>query len=328
MFTHTINFFKASIFYLVISNIAFAAVVEVPDAGNQLTAFVTVNISQDTNTHLYTYRYTVENSASSLQGLESFIVDVAEDTEIIEAIAPSGWNFGLHEGHRQFGWSAVDIDEGDIPANWDKNLIPSSYQIKPGESLAGFVIKTFSEPKEGRFYAKGFTRLPDADDVAEIEEAGYQLLSFPDDSFIGETTVPSSVIYDGNRRPAVDGFLGFVNLDSSNNEFEGTATIYLKFALNGEQVDRQTLQVILNGIDVTSSFVSDNSGIGDLVASFEPATSSLQIDKNVMTTVVYGLVPGTNRNAKDTDRITFVVNESSSVTISEPQSFDSSSSNN
>jgi hypothetical protein len=225
-------------------------------------------------------------------------------------------------------WNATEILPEDRVENWDGNLVPSSFVIKPGQALEGFSVVTYSAPKTGNFYATGFVRIPVVTDASDLEEGGYKINSFPDNSFIGRAEVPSSIIYDGNRRPAVDGFLAFVNLNGKNNKFLDRATIYLKFSVNAEQVNKESLVVKLNGVDVTSAFTADSTKVGDLVGNFSLEDSILMQGKNILLTTVEGMIPDSSRTAVDTDRITFTVEKSPVTKAHINFDFDSGDGNN
>ncbi len=98
-----------------------------------------------------------------------------------------------------------------------------------------------------------------------------------------------------------------MNLAEKGSVLIDPAPIAFKFALSGETVFPETLEVKLNGVDVTASFLPGPADGADLVGVFRIGSSPLQDGKNVLLTSVDGLVPGTSRTAKDTDRITFNV---------------------
>ena len=98
------------------------------------------------------------------------------------------------------------------------------------------------------------------------------------------------VLSDGNRRPAVDGFLAFMNVQTSGSVLRDPAVLALKFAINGETVARETFHATLNGADVTSHADGrlvveglEAARIGDLAAAeglrlheLTPARASLE----------------------------------------------------
>jgi hypothetical protein len=112
----------------------------------------------------------------------------------------------------------------------------------------------------------------------------------------------------GNRRPGIDGFLGFMNLNVTGSVVRTPAPIALKFALNGETVFRETLHITLNGTDVTTAFKPGPSDGADLVGVFAVGTTSpLVAGKNILQTSVEGLKTGTTQRATDVDKITFTL---------------------
>ena len=119
-----------------------AQVIEPPQPSNLLTATVIATVTQDPNNQLYTYLYTVTNHSTSKQRLTSFTIDLSEDAQIVSVESPKGWDHGVTPDNALLMWDAVDIDPEDEPETWDGNLLPSSYDIKPGHSLSGFLVKT------------------------------------------------------------------------------------------------------------------------------------------------------------------------------------------
>ena len=84
------------------------------------------------------------------------------------------------------------------------------------------------------------------------------------------------------------------------------ATVVMRVgARAGETVDRATLHVELNRVDVTGQFVTNS--MGDAVAVFALGSAPLQSSRNVLLVSVDGVVPGTNRTATDADRFVFTI---------------------
>lgn len=280
-----------------------------PTPANQLTATVNVEVTEDPNTHLYTYRYTVSNSPTSAQEIWFFALELGGDfAQVFNATSPPGWTFDVHDDQPIVSWAATDI--GELPPDHvdDGNILPSPYDIKPGGTTGSFSLQSFSPPGDVVFYAQGFTKLPTVtESPEELLEAGYELKDFTQNSFKGSITGPAVPPYTGGRRPAVDGFLVFLNLNKTDSVFASPATIVIKFAIAGENVNKATFNAILNGRDVTSAFVPDTTFGGDLKATFALGGSPLQSGRNVLITSVEGTVPDTNRTATDVDRVTFTV---------------------
>lgn len=281
----------------------FARVLVPPEPANQVVVTVTTDVTFDNSTHLYTYNYTVKSEASSQQELWRLVIKVND--EVVSGTAPLGWDFTYDADKMIVSWAAI---EGEDP-NWvdDGGVPPSPYQIKPSQTLSGFSFKSASPPETVTFYAEGYTPIPVAESEDDFEAEGYELRPYTEDSFKGTTMGPMAAeAYSGNRRPAVDGFLGFTNL-KNNDTFTAPVTIAVQFSLAGEVVDRSSFSATLNGIDVTAAFVPNDQVPGDLAATFELGKSPLQMGKNVLITSVTGQVPGTTRSAADIDRITFIV---------------------
>lgn len=261
----------------------------------------------------WSYGYAIANGMFAEQDIwECYIrVDAwSTNTDAPEgwtAIAPSEATFQpFGPGMRNVLFMAVLPTEFEGPY-WS----PSDYQIPPGGAQAGFVVESPYPPGYARTYAQGYAQMPFP--PLDDDEAYYAMNPIPHDTTNSQRgwtlgpTIYREVVTGGNRRPATDGFLGFMNLAEKGSVLIDPAPIAFKFALNGETVDRETLEVKLNGVDVTAAFLPGPADGADLVGVFRIGSSPLQDGKNVLLTSVEGLVPGTSRTAKDTDRITFNV---------------------
>ena len=93
----------------------------------------------------------------------------------------------------------------------------------------------------------------------------------------------------GGRRPAVDGFLVFLNLTDGDTT-ASTIGITVKFGIAGESVDEATFSATLNGTDVTASFLPGPNP-GELVGLFDTGSSPLVAGRNVLLTSVEGPSP-------------------------------------
>lgn len=281
---------------------ALGQVLVAPVPANQVTITVDSTVSFDSNSNLYTYSYTINSALESLQEVTFFLIKLEDEAANI--ISPEDWSANFDADTMTIVWGAVGVDQ-----NWvdDGGVPPSPSQIKPGESLAGFSFQSASPATSATFYAQGYVPTPIASSEDDFVAEGYELTTYLDDSVSGQTQGPMAPeYYSGNRRPAVDGFLGFINI-GPGSVFTSPATIAIKFSLAGETVDRSSFNAVLNNVDVTSMFVSNDQLPGDLSATFTVEQSPLQSGKNVLITSVVGQVPGTTRAAADTDRITFKV---------------------
>ena len=285
-----------------------AQVIIPPEPGNKMSVTVDADVTFDSSSGLYKYTYKVISATTSLQEVWFFALDFPGD--IINVASPGNWSFSAHDNTSVVSWAATGI--GALPPDFvdDGNVVPSPFQIKPGQSLTGFSFYSPDPPGTARFFAQGFTKLPQVTgDVGDLPQEGEEIPDFTHDSVTGPVSAPVPLTggqpFPGGRRPAVDGLLGFVNI-TKNDTRTAPVAIILKFSLNGETVDPATFRATLNRADVTSSFVPGGAQ-GDLVAVFDLGSSPLQMGRNVLLTTISGIVPGTTRTASDVDRVTFFV---------------------
>ena len=267
---------------------------------------ITAQVTYDTGLQVWRYAYAFANGAAAEQPIES--VDFVFNAPAVRVDKPVNWwgvvfadaalpgaSFAA-EGAETF----VATPQGDAPAQ------PAGV-ILPGATLSGFVVESAYPPGYARTYVKGYAAVPYLPD------------DFPDPTNTPDDTTNSQrgwsvgpvrytqVVTDGNRRPAVDGFLAFLNVAVSGSVMLNPVPLALDFAMGGETVNRTTFRAVLNGVDVTASFHGGPPDGADLAAYFEVGSSPLVLGKNVLITTVDGFVPGTTRNATDTDRIVFTV---------------------
>lgn len=277
-----------------------------PTPGDQLTAAVSTNVSFDSASGLYTYRYTLSNADSSQQKVWLFALQFTGT--VIDPISPPGWTFVEHDDRPIVSWAATEI--GELPPDYiddGSSVPPSPFTVAQGTALAGFSFRSPDPPANVQFFAQGETPLPQ---IGEEEvDFPYEILDFTEDSFNGSTVGPVPVneaqYFTGGRRPGVDSFLVFLNLVDGDTRTTPTAVV-VEFGIGGETVDSATFRATLNGTDVTASFVP-NGRPGELVGLFDLGTSPLAPGRNVLLTSVEGIVPGTSRTASDVDRLTFTV---------------------
>lgn len=282
------------------------------ERGDRVNVTVDASVTFDSSTGLYTYSYQVTSDPTSEQEVWFLALQFGGVVmpEILNVSSPPGWSFDVHSDLPMGSWGATEI--GPIPPDFvdDGNVLPSPFQIKPGQTLGGFSFQSHDPPGDALFFAEGFTKVPQAaGDVEELLLASEEVLDFRDATFSGSTVGPKTLegeeAYLGGSRPAVDGFLVFLNIADGDTR-QAPVGIVVKFSFSGEIVDRSTFHAVLNGVNVTSSFESSNPP-GDLTAVFALGSSPLKQGRNVLTTMVEGIVPGTNRTATDRDRLTFTV---------------------
>jgi hypothetical protein len=276
------------------------------EMANNIHAQVTVATSFDANTGLYTYRYSVTNYGDSPKPVHEFHIPLRGST-VLNITAPRGWEGNVNKSGALVGWCACRED-GFVPSPGyvnDGRGIPSTYVIPAGTTLSGFAFQSPYPPAPGIFYAGGWVPIP----VEGVDfPVGNEPLTadFPTNLYSGSVDGPqkSDTVYAGGRRPAVDGFLVFLNVQDGG-AYSSPLVIDIQFAQNGENVSRSTFRARLNGLDVTGRFAEID--VNRLRAVFEIAPgSALQAGKNTLVTTVDGTVSGSLRSATDTDRIVFL----------------------
>jgi hypothetical protein len=142
-----------------------------------------VQTSYDPGTRLYTYSYSFSNDAGSPLEVSSIGIPL-NGSFVLNATGPVGWTASVWEDNAGVEFAATEI--GDIPPNYvdDGNLLPSPYQIRPGQNLDGFSFKSPYPPGTVDLFAQGFKPLP------SIVDGGGQQPSYFDGSFSGTTTGP------------------------------------------------------------------------------------------------------------------------------------------
>jgi Calx-beta domain len=162
--------------------IARAAGAQTSAAG--LTLHVTSAVTFNPATNLYTYTYSLRNDAASALEASSILIATG-GSQVTNVQAPQGWTAALIDGRVAVEFAATEV--GQLPANYvdDGNLVPSPFQIKPGQTLGGFSFQSPDPPGRVDFYAQGFKPIPTIDDESEGGPA-----SDLDESFKGITTGP------------------------------------------------------------------------------------------------------------------------------------------
>lgn len=279
-----------------------------PQPGDQISVSIDADVTFDSSSGLYFYSYELSSAATSDQDVWLFAVEL--DGTIAQVGSPEGWTAEELADRPILTWAATET--GPLPPDYvdDGNTPPSPFSIEPGATLSGFTFQSPDPPANAVFYAQGDTPLPQVvTDVGDLPMEGAEVVSFTEDSQIGITIGPKALdeteIFLGGRRPAVDGFLGFLNLSNGETR-KAPISVVIRFAVHGETVDTSTFSATLNQLDVTAAFVS-NGAPNELMAIFEPGTSPLEIGRNVLITSIEGIVPGTTRTASDVDRVTIEV---------------------
>lgn len=269
---------------------------------------LTVTTRLDSATHLRTYSYTITNPSSNTAPIDLLLIKLEPGVNVITDIrSPPGWRVFYGDDKDRVMWAATeyfDLDREDP----NGKRIPSDYAVSPGRSLAGFSFKSVGPPGPGLAITQSFAPIyaPQSDEELEALEASEHHSNLPEDNgFRISTTVPvPNTDWLGNRRPSVDGFLVFANVQDGAT-YSGSVLVVFRLGSAEEVVHADTLQVRLNGSDVTGMFNWSNEFKG-YAATFIPGSSPLQEGRNVLGTSVEGVVPGSvDHLAKDTDRLSF-----------------------
>lgn len=275
---------------------------------NGVDPVITARVSVDAVSRDFRYEYTVRNGPAATQRLNTLRLE-----QVVSASAmfgPPDWEtFSDATLGSLVGWYAAGdpVPGATLVSELDVPSVVS--EIPPDSALSGFtLLSPCAADGAVRFYARGYNHMSvqppdDTDSSASVPP-------WREDSATGVVLGPGDCtsVHDwGNRRPGVDGFVGLVNNPGNRDGLapDAPVTIQLRFSRSGEVVDRATLRVELNRVDVTATFATNS--LGDAIAVFEVGTSPLQFGRNVLLVSVDGTVPGTNRAATDADRFTFPI---------------------
>jgi hypothetical protein len=273
---------------------------------SQVNVSVNATAAYDPNTGLFTYSYAVTNFADAALEVDDFVIPL-RGTSVINVQSPAGWESLLHFDGSKMNWCACSENGFTIPPGYvqDGRGLPSKFQIKPGQTLAGFSFQSAYPPSSGEFYAGGWVPIfVEGVDFPEGQEP--QTPGFPANLFRGTLAaapLSNPTLEFGGRRPAVDGFLVFTSIKDGGS-YQAPVLIDVLFGQQSEVVDTTTFKATLNGSDITNQFVALDPKRRRAQLSIG---SALKVGKNVLTTSVQGTVPGASRSAKDADRITFLV---------------------
>jgi hypothetical protein len=178
------------------SNALGQVTVTCPAPPNQLTATVTSNVTFDSGTQLFTYTYSVSNSAKSAQEIDSFNLDFTPPVQNFSN--PSGWTHAIFKRRSTLGWAATDPVPLP-PGTEDNSEVPAGIaQIKPGQSLGGFSFQSPKPPGPVKYFVSGFVEIPPQDDEegAEtlVEQCPQSVGNLLDLAVVGTTQGPVNFI--------------------------------------------------------------------------------------------------------------------------------------
>ena len=161
-----------------------------------------------------------------------------------------------------------------------------------------------------RFYAQGFTPIPQAVDAADISAAEYSTPDYTNSSIIGATQGPSPS--STTLQPSAAGFFSFTGL-INNAVVKSPLAVGVQFNTTTVTLNTASLHIVLNGIDITSAFVA--SGQGGRAATLGPVPLTLKTGVNLLEGVVAGIANGQTQTVYDMNRIKFYVNSTKSLDL-------------
>lgn len=296
-------------FSLAMCSLSAVAAVQVPAQRRDYPTTLTSTVAQENDTHFYRYNYTLTNPSSNPAGAELLQITIPVGVDIVtEIVSPPGWRAFYSEDLGKITWSAVATDASGTVPDDNSNVAESPADVRPGRVLSGFSFKSFSPPGPGTATAQTYAPLPEADTEEELQsiaDGPYGSTLPEDNGYRQSVTAPiPDVDWSGNRRPTVDGFLVFANLQDKQS-FQGSALIVFRLGTTGAVVDPTSLRVVLNGIPVTTMFTY-NATFKGYAARLTAGSPGLLSGKNVLITSVSGTIPGViDKPTTDTDRVTF-----------------------
>jgi len=284
---------------------------------NQLNVEIAVDVQRDLNSGIYSYHYNFTNKSDSLQTIRIIFIPVGTNSEIVEMVVPRYWvksTSSNDDPQLEFSKFAMFVSALTTCTNEVDGVCLSleSKGVKPGESLGGFTVKSYRAPLTTTLYIEGFVDPLQVEGLPEFEyeEPGDEFTgSLPRRALAVQALAPVANEYDGNRRPAVDGFLAFRNLLEGANFVKAPFELIFDYAINGEiGVNHASLEVTLNRQDITQQFeFFDENGRKGSRTTIYPDHFALSSGRNILITSIEGQVPDSTRIAKDTDRITLVL---------------------
>jgi dockerin type I repeat protein len=281
-----------------------AQVLRAPQPGNQLSVSVAATVSLTNG--VYTYSYTVTSAPSSAQNIWFITIALAGDAgnSITNPKSPNGWLFIKHPNGPMVNWGATQVST--VPANFndDGSVLPSPYQIVPGQKLSGFSFQSSAPPSAVSAYVQGFTKLPQTVDAGDLSTAGYRTVDFTDNSIVALTEGPSPTSY--SVQPSGAGFFSFTSL-VNQQVTKSPITVGVHFDLSLGTVETGSLHASLNGVDITSLFAMSGKG-PDLVARLDVGSTPLVPGANFLEGIVSATPNGAASPIVDMSRTKFFVN--------------------
>jgi hypothetical protein len=168
---------------------------------------VTVQASATFNSGFWTYRYVVNNDASSTNNVETFAI--APIAKLTSVVSPSHWEHQFYKYQASDSgivWAATDV--GQLPPGYvdTGNVPPSEFAIQPSDSLVFSIVTRappLPSPQEVQWFAQGFDTIPDV----EQEDDSYVQGTIFTEGVTGNAIGPdknSVVGVEGGRPPRLE----------------------------------------------------------------------------------------------------------------------------
>jgi hypothetical protein len=268
-------------------------------------------VTYDSRARRWRYQHTIINGPAAAQELKDLWMYTLN---VDSAGGPPNW-YALKSNNRpdNLGKIAWWARLPDVPVTAVAGQPASAYQIPPGDSLAGFVYTSMFAPAHvARVHAQGHVDAP---------YSGGEYLTPPPDvnSAMTYTIGPSIVavflppIIPINEVEAAESLL-LLELAPVPEEGKGIPAqqlppvLGIRFIAEDDQIDISTLEVALNGQDVTALFHPAGPDLDDiLIGVLSPHTSPLQEGTNIVSAQVKGVPVGGTALVIDADQLHFEV---------------------
>jgi len=213
----------------------------VPDSATP-TLHVTVQVLQDPVTKLFRYNYTFTNDATSPSEV-SAIQLLVNHSVVFDVKTPPGWTSQMWGDGAALAFAATDT--GILPSGFvdDGLLVPSPFQIKPGQSLSGFSFLSPDASAPIEMFAQGFQQLPIVDENVDSDSGGLAVNSFKTtvQGPVGATSLLSRI--DDTAFYVRQHYLDFLSRDPDASGFQFWAGEITTCATNQQCIEVKRINV-------------------------------------------------------------------------------------
>ncbi|HWN08955.1 MAG TPA: hypothetical protein VNO50_06685 [Pyrinomonadaceae bacterium] len=143
----------------------------VTQAASGLAVQPSVQVTSNSATGIFTYQYAFRNETNSTLEVNDITISL-NGAQAFNATTPQGWTALIWRDGSAVNFGATDAGDPSGGPIGDGISVPSPFQIKPGQTLAGFSFQSVSPPGASTFTANGFKQpAPSLGDDAEEESA-------------------------------------------------------------------------------------------------------------------------------------------------------------